>query len=112
MLRVLVTALVGAVCASLGLGTGVAASATLSISVSGNHFVNGAGQTVRLLGVNHASFEYACVDGYAYDDGLMDAADAAAIASWHATAVRVPLTRTAGWESTASPTAREERARR
>ncbi|HEX3834525.1 MAG TPA: cellulase family glycosylhydrolase [Solirubrobacteraceae bacterium] len=68
-----------------------AAAVPLSIAVQGNHFVNRSGQTVRLLGVNHASFEYACVQGWGYNDGHMDAADAAAIASWHATAVRVPL---------------------
>jgi endoglucanase len=68
-----------------------AASVPLSIAISGNHFVNGAGQTIRLLGVNHASSEYACVDGFGYNDGHQDAADAAAIASWHANAVRVPL---------------------
>jgi endoglucanase len=71
--------------------TSRAATAPLSISVQGNHFVNGAGQTIRLLGVNHASAEYACVDGFGYNDGHQDAADAAAIASWDATAVRVPL---------------------
>jgi len=70
---------------------GRAASVPLSISVQGNHFVNGAGQTVRLLGVNHPSSEYACVDGFGYNDGHQDDADAAAIASWDATAVRVPL---------------------
>ena len=37
-----------------------------------------AGQTIRLLGVNHTSAEYACVDGFGYDDGHFDAADAAA----------------------------------
>lgn len=78
-------------CATFGLAPGRAAAVPLSIAVSGNRFVNGAGQTVRLLGVNHPSFEYACEYGYAYDDGDMDAADAAAIASWHATAVRIPL---------------------
>lgn len=62
-----------------------------SISIQGNHFVNGAGETVRLLGVNHPSFEYACEYGYAYDDGHMDFLDAAAVASWHADAVRIPL---------------------
>src|SRR5919197_825569 len=67
------------------------AAAPLSIAVRGNQFVDGAGQTVRLLGVNHPSFEYACAFGYAYSDGNTDAHDAAAIASWHATAVRVPL---------------------
>ncbi|MDX6580548.1 MAG: endoglucanase, partial [Gaiellales bacterium] len=75
----------------LGQATGSAASVPLSISIQGNHFVNGAGQTVRLLGANHPSLEYACEQGYAYNDGNMNAADAAAIASWHATAVRVPL---------------------
>ena len=68
-----------------------AAAAPLSIKVDGNHFVNGAGQTLRLLGVNHPSSEYGCVDGFGYDDGHFDAADAAAIASWNASAVRVPL---------------------
>ena len=63
----------------------------LSISIQGNHFVNGSGQTVRLLGVNHPSFEYACEQGYAYNDGNMTQGDANAIASWHATVVRLPL---------------------
>ncbi|HTA15915.1 MAG TPA: hypothetical protein VK781_13750, partial [Solirubrobacteraceae bacterium] len=75
----------------LGHSSGQAAQTPLSISISGNHFVNGSGQTIRLLGVNHASFEYACVDGFGYNDGHMDDADAAAIASWNANAVRVPL---------------------
>jgi endoglucanase len=75
----------------IGQGAGRAATVPLSIAVQGNHFVNGAGQTVRLLGVDQPSLEYACQQGYAYDDGLMDAPDAAAVASWHATAVRLPL---------------------
>src|SRR5262249_9200704 len=75
----------------LGQAPSRAAGTPLSISVSGNHFVNGAGQPIRLLGVHHASFEYACDEGYAYDDGQMTDADAAAIASWGANAVRVPL---------------------
>jgi Cellulase (glycosyl hydrolase family 5) len=75
----------------LGPAPGKAANVPLSISISGNHFVNGAGRTVRLLGVDHASFEYGCVDGFGYNDGHMDGADAAAIASWHANAVRIPL---------------------
>jgi hypothetical protein len=77
--------------AFLLLASSRAAAVPLSISVQGNHFVNGAGQTIRLLGVNHASAEYACVDGFGYNDGHQDATDAAAIASWDATAVRVPL---------------------
>jgi endoglucanase len=76
---------------ALASATGDAAPVPLSIAVQGNHFVNGAGQTVHLLGVDHASFEYACEEGYAYNDGNMTPADASAIASWKATAVRVPL---------------------
>jgi hypothetical protein len=68
-----------------------AAAAPLSISIVGNHFVNGEGQTIRLLGVDRTSSEYGCVDGFGYDDGHFDAADAAAIAAWGANAVRVPL---------------------
>lgn len=68
-----------------------AAAAPLSIRIEGNHFVNGAGQTIRLLGVDRTSSEYGCVDGFGYDDGHFDDADAAAIASWNANAVRVPL---------------------
>lgn len=71
--------------------TATASAAPLSISVVGNHFVNGEGQTIRLLGVDRTSSEYACADNYAYDDGHFDAADAAAIASWNADAVRIPL---------------------
>lgn len=70
---------------------GQAAAAELSIRVDGNRFVSGSGQVIRLLGVNHPSFEYACDQGYAYNDGHMDDADAAAVASWNANAVRVPL---------------------
>jgi hypothetical protein len=68
-----------------------AAKTPLSISIVGNHFVNGSGHTIRLLGVNHPSAEYGCVEGYGYDDGHFDDADAAAIASWGADAVRIPL---------------------
>jgi hypothetical protein len=84
-------ALIAFVVAVLGASSANAVAAPLSISVSGNHFVNGDGQTVRLLGANHPSFEYACQEGYAYNDGHMDDADAAVLASWHVTAVRVPL---------------------
>jgi endoglucanase len=91
----LLPAAVGIACAIAGSAfvpaVGQAAAVPLSISIQGNHFVNGAGQTIRLLGVNHPSSEYACVDGFGYNDGHQDAADAAAVASWNANAVRVPL---------------------
>ncbi|MGH2941122.1 MAG: glycoside hydrolase family 5 protein [Solirubrobacterales bacterium] len=67
------------------------AQTPLSIRIEGNHFLDGEGQTIRLLGVDRTSSEYGCVDGFGYDDGHFDAADAAAIASWNANAVRVPL---------------------
>src|SRR2546423_1952263 len=92
-LRWLLPVVAGFVCAFLVSVLGQARGATPppSISIQGNHFVNGSGETVRLLGVNHPSFGYACEYGYAYNDGNVNAADAAAIAAWHATAVRVPL---------------------
>jgi endoglucanase len=89
--------------AVLGVWAGPArGDAPLSIRVAGNHFLDGSGQTVRLLGVNRSSPEYACTYGYvASGPGAsaedpsgtdpLDAEDAAAIAAWHADAVRIPL---------------------
>jgi hypothetical protein len=81
----------GAVIVAAFAQTPPASAAPLSIAIVGNHFVNGAGQSIRLLGVDRTSSEYGCVDGFGYNDGHMDDADAAAIASWNADAVRVPL---------------------
>ena len=67
------------------------AATPLAIRVVGNHFVNGDGQTIRLLGADREGTEYACVDGTGYSVGPEDASDAAAIASWHTNAVRIPL---------------------
>jgi hypothetical protein len=89
--RRLLPVLFGTLFAVLGQMPGSAAAASLSITISGNHFVNGSGQTIRLLGVDHASSEYACVDGFGYNDGHQDDADAVAVASWNANAVRIPL---------------------
>jgi hypothetical protein len=66
----------------------------LAIRVVGNHFVNGAEQTIRLLGVDREGTEYACVDGTGYSVGPEDASDAAVIAS---------STRIVGLASTACP---------
>jgi hypothetical protein len=67
------------------------AGTPFSITISGNHFVNGAGATVRLLGVDVPSTEYACDQGWGYASQPLTLATADAIASWHANAVRVPL---------------------
>jgi endoglucanase len=84
-----------AVAASLLVGApGKAAQTPLAISIFGNHFVgglNGTGQTIQLRGVNVSSSEYACAEGYGYDDGDYTDATAAAIAAWGANAVRIPL---------------------
>jgi endoglucanase len=71
--------------------SGQAASASLSISVSGNHLVTGSGAPIRLLGVNRSGTEYACIQGWGIFDGPNDAASVAAMASWHINAVRIPL---------------------
>ena len=83
------------------------ASPVLSISISGDHFVNQNGLTVRLSGVNVPSSEYACEQGWGYgglegSSPAQDAETAATIAAWDADAVRVPPTRTAGSVSTDS----------
>src|SRR5438477_9827397 len=67
------------------------AAAPLSISVSGNHLINGSGQTIRLLGVNRSGTEYACIQGWGLFDGPNGATSVAAMAAWHINAVRLPL---------------------
>ena len=80
-----------------GLSLGVAAAgvpasaAGLSIRIAGNHFVDGTGRTVRLLGVNRSGSEYACMANWAFFDGPSTAASIASMASWNIDAVRVPL---------------------
>lgn len=71
-------------------------SAPPSTGVSGLHVVgnqirNSANQEVRIHGVNHDGSEYACVQGWGFFDGPSDAASIAAIKSWKANAIRVPL---------------------
>src|SRR3989440_4445789 len=70
---------------------GPPATSPLSISVSGNHLINGSGQTIRLLGVNRSGTEYACIQGWGLFDGPSDATSVAAMAAWHINTVRVPL---------------------
>jgi endoglucanase len=63
----------------------------LGLRVEGNHLVDGAGKPIRLLGVNRSGTEYSCIDGNGLFDGPNDDPSVAAIAAWHANAVRVPL---------------------
>ena len=69
----------------------LAAPAAADVHVQGNRLIDGSGKTVRLLGVDRSGAEYACVQGWGFMDGPSDAASIAAIAAWHANAVRVPL---------------------
>jgi hypothetical protein len=62
-----------------------------AVRASGNRLVDGAGRPMRLRGVNRSGTEFACVQGWGFYDGPSDAASAAAIASWKANVVRVPL---------------------
>ncbi len=66
-------------------------AAIQGLHVSGNVIVNGANQTVRLLGVNRSGGEYMCIQDRGIWDGPADAASVQAMASWHINAVRVPL---------------------
>ena len=67
------------------------AAAATGLHVSGNTLVNGAGQPVRLFGVDRSGGEYACLGAWGFFDGPSDAASAQVIASWHTNVVRLPL---------------------
>ncbi|MGA8208009.1 MAG: cellulase family glycosylhydrolase [Candidatus Dormiibacterota bacterium] len=61
-----------------------------SVHVVGNHLVNQAGDTIRLLGVNRSGTEYTCLSsGIFY--GPTGHASIEAMTSWDITAVRIPL---------------------
>jgi Cellulase (glycosyl hydrolase family 5) len=66
-------------------------AAISGLHVVGNQIRNGAGQPVRLLGVNRSGTEYACVQGWGIFDGPSDAASLLPIVAWRANAVRIPL---------------------
>jgi endoglucanase len=100
----LLVALAGCTQASGGDETEAASSApppgpstAAPLSVKGNSLINAStGKPVRLLGVNRSGTEYACAQGWGFTDSPYpndpDTPEmVAAIASWHANAVRVPL---------------------
>jgi hypothetical protein len=68
-----------------------AAPAITGLHVSGNQILNGAGQAVRLVGVDRSGTEYRCIQNSGIFDGPNDAASVQAMAAWHITAGRVPL---------------------
>jgi endoglucanase len=67
-------------------------SASISIKVSGDHFVDGKGNTVQLRGVNVSGLETVAIEGWDPGDpwGGQDP-NFAAIESWGANAIRLPL---------------------
>lgn len=62
-----------------------------SLQVQGNRLVDAGAHAVRLIGVDRSGAEYACAQGWGIFDGPTDSAAVAAIASWNANAVRIPL---------------------
>src|SRR6266513_1802257 len=65
-----------------------------AVHVQGNRLVDSGGRPLRLRGVNRSGAEYACAQGWGIFDGPADSASVAAIASWKANVVRVPLNET------------------
>jgi len=65
--------------------------AGLSLRVSGNHLINGTGQTVLVHGVNYSGSEYACIQGWGIFDGPSDLASVQAMTTWHINMVRIPI---------------------
>jgi endoglucanase len=63
-----------------------------ALKVSGNKIVTAAGTAYRLLGVNRASAEFACVQGKGVFDGAQpDQASVDAMKTWHIHVVRIPV---------------------
>ncbi len=69
----------------------VQAASGSSLHISDNHLVDGAGNTVRLRGVNVSGTQYACAEGYGIFDGPSDDAAISAMLTWNVNVVRVAL---------------------
>jgi endoglucanase len=61
------------------------------LHVAGNQLVDRYGHAIRLLGVNRAGAEYACLQGHPPLGGPTDSRAIAAMTAWRINAVRVPL---------------------
>ena len=64
------------------------------LHVAGNQLQDNAGSPVTLRGVNRSGTEYMCVKGGTVFDGSWGLSTIAAIATWKANAVRIPLNET------------------
>jgi endoglucanase len=100
----------GSTAGDRGSGDLHSSNSDLAVSVRGNHLVDGAGRVIRLLGVNRSGTEYACSEGFGFTDSPHphepdSPAMIAAIRSWGANAVRVPLNEDC-WLGTGSVKAR------
>jgi len=88
---VLILTLLMAMVAAMTPSAGAAAPPPPAPRVVGNTLVGADGRPLRLLGVDKAGTEYACIQGWGIFDGPTDAGAIAAIRSWGVNAVRVPL---------------------
>ena len=61
------------------------------VAVVGNHLVNAAGQTIRLLGIDRSGTEFECIQGDGIFDGPHSATSVKAMTRWGIDAVRLPL---------------------
>jgi len=66
-------------------------AALAGLHVIDAQLIDATGQPIRLLGINRAGTEYACIQGWGIFDGPHDAASIAAMRTWGINAVRVPL---------------------
>ena len=71
--------------------SGDAATKGPGLYVVGNEIHDENDKLVRLLGVNRSGSEYACVQNYGIFDGPVDDTAIAAMSTWTANVVRVPL---------------------
>jgi peptidoglycan hydrolase-like protein with peptidoglycan-binding domain len=78
--------------------TPVAKPQSLSISISGNHFINQTGKTIQLRGVNYSGYEFTAIDGFMPADpsghqagGSQSGPNITALKSWNINVVRLPL---------------------